>query len=111
MIRWCLARYMYTIWDRTVHLSSNGAHRHTSDLGSKQVSLAKTNRSLSPFLIFLLWSIKQHPTKRTLSPFRHQTASNMLNSIWRHSGNNSTCPCLWQVSLSFFLDGRQIPTH
>jgi hypothetical protein len=40
---------------------------------------------------------------------------NMLKTSWRHSGKNSTCPCLWQVSLSFFVIGRrcqhQIRTH
>jgi hypothetical protein len=63
------------------------------------------------FLPFSFFGPSNSIQRRGLYLIRHQTASNMLNSIWRHCGNNSTCPCLWQVSLSFFPDGRQIPTH
>ena len=76
MIRWCLARYMYTIWHRTVHISSNGAHRHTQSGIKTSLSPKGQNdfESLSPLLIFCLWTIKQHPTKRTCA---HPTADSI----------------------------------
>ena len=88
----------------TVHLvthQNRGSHKVVSLVSLTTVCL--TVVWLKPilyksFFFSLLWSIKQHPIKMTLS------ACNILKSIWRHSGNNSMrCPCFWQVSLSFFV--------
>ena len=104
------ARYMYTIWDRTVHISSNGAHRHTEDLGSKQVSLsrlAKTIQSLSPLLIF--WTIKQHPTKRTLS---HPTSDSIQYAQLNLEALREQLDVpVFVAGESFFFSGRSSNTN
>ena len=80
-------------------------HRHTQR--SVNTRLPKTIQLSTPLRICLLHSPSNTIQPRGLVLIRHQTTSNMLNSIWRHSGINSMSPCLCQVSLSF----RQIPTR
>jgi hypothetical protein len=93
-----------TLYHPTVDTASDGRYILTYRIAQVTLVFSPRSRgvSLVPLFYSQVWTSKQHPINRTLSAY------NMLKSIWRHSGNNSMCPCLCQVSLSFFVDGVQI---